>query len=118
MEDKKEVNKSSIKDNVEQISIRSFTVGSCPEVIYQRFREFCEQNAKNVRYYKDDKGVHTKEEIIYHIGLKQLLDIATTDAKSVMLFEKMIAIEQRMDLIDNSMGEEPKEVKKKTFGGK
>jgi len=117
MEEVKE--KESIKDKVEQISVRSFTVGSCPEKVYQRFRDFCESNAKNIRYYKDDKGVHTKEEIIYHIGLKQLLDIAQTDAKSVMLFERILTVEQRMDLIDNEMTGEEKsttKLKKKTFG--
>jgi len=106
----------SIKDKVKSISTRTFTVGSCPETIYERFTKFCDQNAKNIRYYKDDNGkMHEKTETIYHIGLRILLDAFEADAKSVMLFEKIQNNEQRITMLENQQKKQPSKIK--TFGG-
>jgi len=108
-----------MKDKVENISIRTFTISSCPEKTYQEFIKFCEENAKNMRYFQDEEGkLHEKIEIIYHVGLRLLLDAFKADAKSVMLYEKIKALEQRISLIESvgDKNESKKEIK--TFGGK
>jgi len=111
--------KKNTKERVKEISVRTFTIGGCPETVYDRFIKFCEQNAKNVRYFKDEKGkLHTKEEIIYHIGLRILLDSFESDAKTMMLYEKIKNLEKRLALLEEKPKEENKNRKKiKTFGG-
>ena len=109
----------TVKDKVEEISVRTFTIASCPEKVYQRFLKYCKENARNVRFYQDKDGMKQKEEIIYHMGLRLLRDIAETDAKSTMLYEKLVALEGRLALIENKPKEDkPKRKKVKTFGGK
>ena len=109
----------TIKERVEKISVRTFTISSCPEKTYQEFIKFCEENAKNIRYFQDEEGkLHEKNEIIYHVGLRLLLDAFRADAKSVMLYEKIKALEQRIAFIESKDNKEEQKKEVKTFGGK
>ena len=111
--------KETIKEKVQKISVRTFTISSCPEATYQQFIRFCEENARNVRYFQDDDGkLHEKVEIIYHVGLRLLLDGWEADAKTMMLYEKIKAMEGRLTLLEQTpQKEEPKRKEIKTFGG-
>lgn len=122
MTNENEETKKSIVDRVEDMktSIRTFTIGSCPEKTYQRFLNYCRTNAKNTKYFQDDNGKPViKEELIYHVGLRLLLDIAETDAKSMVLFEKIAKLEDRLDNIEKKFINPKVEDKKaKTMGAK
>lgn len=112
------MSKKDAKQRVKDISVRTFTICSCPESVYDRFIDFCNKNSKNIRYYKDKSGkLHKKEEVIYHIGLRLLLDIADSDAKSMMLYEKIKHLRDRVDLIEKKLQSEKDNNKSKTFGG-
>lgn len=104
------------KEKVQNISVRTFTIASCPEKVYQRFLKFCKENAKNVRYFQDDDNkLHKKEEVIYHIGLRMLIDSFEADAKNMMLYEKIKSVESRINLLEDSL-KTKQPSKKKTFG--
>lgn len=109
--------KRNIKDKVGDISVRTFTICGCPESVFNRFVQFCKTNARNTKYYKDNNGkLHVKKEDVYHFGLRLLLDIAETDAKTVTLYEKIHALDQRIALVEKRL-EGKKKTKRKTFGG-
>ncbi len=110
---------SNMEEKVKAISVRTFTISSCPETVYQRFIKFCNDNAKNTRFYKDENNkVHQKDEIIYHIGLRLLLDVYEADAKSLMLFEKIKALELDVENIRLKLSDYKPKLKSRTFGGK
>jgi hypothetical protein len=114
--------KNTVKDRLEDISTRTFTIGACPEKVYQRFINYCKNNAKNIKYFQDaNTGKPTvKEEIIYHVGLRLLLDASEIDAKNMVVYEKLTKLESRINALENALihKDTPKESKVKTFGGK
>ena len=107
-----------MKERVENICVRTFTIASCPEKVYQRFVKFCKENARNVRFYQDKQTnqMKQKEEIIYHVGLRLLLDAFEADAKNVMLFEKIKQLETKITLLEQQINKSQNKKEIKTFG--
>jgi len=90
----------NIKERVDSdVVTLNFTVSNCPETIYNRFVDYCKKNAGNY----------------YAMGLKQLLDTAEADAKSLMLYEKIIALEVRITELEGKKDEKAR-LKPKTMG--
>lgn len=76
--------KDSTVDRVEAICTRNFTICNCPEEVFQRFTKFSKKEAADY----------------YAMGLKILLDKAETQAKDLVLFDRLLQIEDRLNEID------------------
>jgi hypothetical protein len=108
---------NNLSNRIKNITTRVFTIAGCPEETYQRFTNFCKLNARNVRVKKNrDTGeiISQYEELIYHMGLRILLDIAEADGKNQMLFDRLSAAENNISTISEQIStkkEEPVERK-------
>jgi len=80
MNEKKD--EKSIKERVESITLRKFWISDCPEEVYQRFVDFCKKETNNG----------------YAMGIKLLLDAWEKNAIELMLYEKIIALEDWRDM--------------------
>jgi len=97
--------KAPIKERIDAMTyIKPFPIKEVDLLTIKRFINFCRFNAKN------DWGV----------GLKVLLDYVDTDAKNVMLYNKIMDLESQLEAMSSritELAEKPKETKKKgTFG--
>lgn len=94
-----------VKERVDDMTYRVFTIKDCPEKTYKRFIAWCEANSKNQTY------------VIYHLGLKMLLDAVETNAKDIMLLEKIQELDDRLTALEEKEVEPVKERKgPATFG--
>ena len=94
--------KETVQDRFEKISVRIFTIAGCPEETFQRFMRYCDGHAKNVKliHVEQGKPAIRKEELIYHFGLKQLLDVAERNAVTTSLFKKMLELEGKFEELE------------------
>lgn len=102
MEDQEE--SKPMKDRVEEMTTRNFWIANCPEKIYNQFVDYAKRETENS----------------YARALKELLMIAETDAKTILLYERMLAIEDRLCKLegeDESSKSIDKRKKIATFGG-
>ena len=88
----------SIKERVELITTRNFTVSACPETVFQRFVNFCKRETNNN----------------YAMGIKILLDAYETHAKELVLYEKLLELEDRVTALEEKVFGTKQ--KPKTFG--
>jgi len=89
----------NIKDKVEDMTTRNFTISGCPEKVFQRFSSYAKEHAADG----------------YWMAVKQLLDIVDTNAKEVMLYERLMELTDRVNALETKGTEVPKR-KPKTFG--
>jgi hypothetical protein len=98
MEEKNEKKLNDVRKRVMSITTRNFTISGCPEDVFQRFSKYAKENAADG----------------YWMAIKQLLDIAETNAKELMLFERLEELSDRMNELENKG--EPKQKTIKRFG--
>ena len=91
------------KEDVEAVTTTSFNISGIPISEFKRFIEFCRLNAKTTKIFYDNGKKNFKEELCYSIAIKQLLDIASADAKNQMLYNKILKLENEMYQIKNRM---------------
>lgn len=110
---------NDLKRRVENITTTSFSISGVKITDFKRFIRFCEDNATVTKVYHDKQGnVNTKSELCYSIGLKHLLDIAESDAKNVMLFDRMVKLEEQLRELEGKVFKEQKQPEaKKEFKG-
>lgn len=109
-------NDKNLKDKVEEMSTRTFTVGGMPERDFQRFIKFCQLNARATKIFYREGKREVKKELIYSIAIKQLLDAYEADAKIQMLYDRLIKLEDGM--VDKTESKEPERKVIKTMGRK
>ena len=108
MEDKEK----SIQDKVDEITTTTFSIAGCPIKVFKLFVKFCEENAKTTKIIYNEGKREIREQLCYAIGLKQLVDIANADAKSQMLFDRVVKLEERMVVLEDTPPKpEKKEIK-------
>ena len=121
MEEQKE---EDLADQVESITTTSFQIAGCPIKVFKRFIRFCEENSTVTKVFftrtKAPNGAivsrkEIKREVNYAIGLDRLLDAFEADAKTEMIYARIVELESRLGAVE-SRGEV--EVKKgpSTFG--
>jgi len=100
--------KKPIQERIDAMTyVKPFPIKEVDLLTIKRFIKFCRFSSKN------DWGV----------GLKILLDSIDYDAKTMMLYEKISALESRIEGLESSQQEPTREVEtnedkpKKTFGG-
>lgn len=86
----------AIRERVQDMVSRNFSITKCPEKVYEKFVTFCKEETNNN----------------YSMGLKVLLDAKEANIKEVVLFEQYIELKKRVESLES--GEEPD--KPKTFG--
>ena len=77
--------KDKIKEKVDKITSVNFQINDCPLEIFQRFQGYCREHTKNN----------------YSIGLSNLLSVAETNAKEVMVWEKIMELQDRILALEN-----------------
>jgi hypothetical protein len=109
------MDEKDLNERVEDITTTTFSVAGIPIKEFRRFLEFCEMNAKITKIFYDrvTNKKQIKEDICYAIGLSRLMDMAESDAKTELLYAKILEIQARLDAME---GNEEKK-KPKTFGG-
>ena len=92
----------NIKERVELITTRNFTISACPEKVFQRFVSFCKQETNNN----------------YAMGIKLLLDVYEKNAKELVLYEKLLDHEDRLIALEEAVfgKKEKKKIPPKTMG--
>lgn len=103
----REEHKKPMNERVDAMTyIKPFPIKECDLLTIKRFIQFCRFNSKN------DWGV----------GLKMLMDYVETDAKTLLLYDKILKLENDMEglkvLVDNKQGEDEEKGERKTFGGR
>jgi len=88
----------NLKERVESITTRNFSITKCPEIVWKEFTDFCKLETSDS----------------YAMGVKLLLDAHKTNAKDLMLYQKIIELEDRVTLLEGK----PKCAVTKTFGAK
>lgn len=81
-----------LKKKVDALTARDFWISKCPEYTYQHFIQYARKQAGNN----------------YAVALMQLLRIADADAKTMLLYEKIEKLEQRLDSMESLTIEEDK----------
>lgn len=97
------MHKTPIKERVDAMTlIQGYCIKEIDLLTVKRFIQFCRFNTKN------DWGV----------GLKLLLDFVESDSKTVMLYDKITAVESRVEAVEATLNKPPQEKKTPTtFGG-
>jgi len=86
MVDRKEESKD-VKDRVESLTTRNFYVSNCPEKVYKRFVDYAVRETGNN----------------YAMAVKQLLDIAEGDVQQAMMYEKVIKLEEKVAMLEETL---------------
>lgn|SRR3990167_5375223 len=97
------LHKQDIVNRVDAMTlVKPFVIKEIDMLTLKRLVRYCRQNAKN------DWGT----------GIKMLLDAAEADAKTMMLYEKIVVLEDKVESLIGKPQEEKKEKKEfKGFGG-
>jgi len=101
------MSEEKIKDRIEKITTRNFSITKCPERVYKRFVEFCQKETNDN----------------YSMGLKLLIDGMDGNVKEKVLFQQYMEIKEELSNFAGKLqafenkGEEIKS-DVKTFGSK
>ena len=99
----KEILDDELKERIDKMTQRSFTISGCPEATFQEFSDYAREEVGNC----------------YWMAIKQLLDLVKINAKEVVLYEKLSSLDDRLKVLENKEFEvEEKPNKRKTFGKK
>ena len=85
-------------ERIENMTTRNFSITRCPEKVWKDFVKFCEEETGDS----------------YSMGIKVLLDLYKTNAKELMLYKRIIDIEDKVDALTKVPGDA--KLKTKTFG--
>ena len=75
----------SLKEKVDMLTTRNFSITRCPEIVWEDFVNFCKRESGDS----------------YSMGIKLLLDSYKTNAKELMLYQRILDIEARMSMLEN-----------------
>lgn len=93
------------KDDVESVITTTFSIQGVPMKVFKRFINFCKLNAVMTKVYIDRRGQkQIKQDLCYSIALSQLLDLAETDAKHTMLYDKIVKLELQVKTLEVKNG--------------
>lgn len=110
MSKKEKKSDKDLKKRVSDITTINFNISKCPESVYNEFVQYC-------KLHCSDPFTGSP---IYHMGLKMLLDLVKSDAKTEMFYRRLVELEDAMERMQQGILKQDKEKARqpiKTMGG-
>ena len=88
------------KDIIQSMVTRNFSITKCPEIVFNKFVNFCKAETNDN----------------YSMGLKLLLEAKEVNVKEVVLFEHYMEIKEELAELNHKVSQLETKKKGQTFG--